>query len=136
MTITAATVQSFSRAQVWAYITDNALPVARKRSTDDARIALIEYLESLSIESSTAPTVPTVPTAPTAPTVPTTQYSHSIVLVAILTAIWIVFTELVIPLAIGIVKLLSIGYGKAVAAYKKSKVIESIDYFPEMAEVG
>jgi hypothetical protein len=133
MTITTDTVQSFSRAQVWAYITDNALPVARKRSTEDARIALIEYLESLSIESPTAPTVPTVPTAPT---VPTTQYSHSIVLVAILTAIWIVFTELVIPLAIGIVKLLSIGYGKAVTAYQKSKVVGSIDYFPDLAEVG
>jgi hypothetical protein len=47
--LTAIEIASMTRTQVWAHITDNALPVAKKRSTDDARQALIEYVNSLEV---------------------------------------------------------------------------------------
>jgi DNA polymerase III sliding clamp (beta) subunit (PCNA family) len=46
-TVTAITINEFSRNQVWNYITDNGLPVKKLSSTEAARKALIEYLEAL-----------------------------------------------------------------------------------------
>jgi hypothetical protein len=54
MSITAATVQEFSRAQVWAYITDNGLPVKKLAATEAARQALIDFLGQ-ETESETLP---------------------------------------------------------------------------------
>lgn len=46
-TLTAATIASMTRTAIWAYITDNSLPVAKKRSTDDARKELTAYIATL-----------------------------------------------------------------------------------------